>query len=93
MADTAVTFDAFWRLYPRRVARKAALRAWQRLSQADQAAALAALPAHAADWQRRCRSAEFIPHAATWLTNARWEDELDAPDAPLAARVARLVRK
>jgi hypothetical protein len=88
----APDFEAFWRLYPRRVARKAALRVWLRLAEHERAAAVEALPAHVAQWQRQARAAEFIPHAATWLNQARWEDELPAPPAPLAARVAQLVR-
>jgi hypothetical protein len=41
-----VSFDQFWSIYPRRVAKKAALTAWNRLSDVQQRLALYALPNH-----------------------------------------------
>lgn len=69
-----VSFAEFWALYPRRVAKRDAQRIWQRLSPADQRAAVAALPAHVRAWKDTER--RFIPHPSTWLHQARWEDEL-----------------
>lgn len=65
-------------MYPKRVAKHAAKKAWSRLSEADQLAAVNALPLHCLEWQRR-GDLTFTPHAATWLNGRRWEDELDAP--------------
>jgi len=36
-----------------------------------------ALPQHIKYWQLKDTSNEFIPHASTWLNQARFEDELD----------------
>ncbi|MBN9475392.1 MAG: hypothetical protein J0H72_15150 [Burkholderiales bacterium] len=70
-------FAAFWTGYPRRVAKKAAARAWAKLSARDRQAALDALPRHVEVWKLRCGDdREYVPHAATWLNGARWEDEL-----------------
>ena len=69
-----MTFDDFWVVYPRRVAKLAAQKAWKKLTPADQMAALEALPVHVALWSER--SLEHVPHAATWLNGRRWEDEL-----------------
>lgn len=69
------SFDEFWQGYPKKVARHAARKAWDRLSPFDQQDALGALAAHTASWQDRDK--QFIPHAATWLRGRRWEDELD----------------
>lgn len=83
-------FAAFWALYPRRVARMAALKAWRRLAPRDQAAALGAMPAHVEYWRQAERDHERIPHAATWLNGRRWEDELPGFGADADARIARL---
>lgn len=72
--DVPVDFDAFWRLYPRRVARKAALREWERLSVADQSLALAAIAVWAPIFSRR--EWDKIPHGSTWIHGERWLDEL-----------------
>ena len=70
-------FQMFWQLYPRKMAKKVAQNAFLRLSKPDQEAALEALPAHVNYWQVKEVETEFIPYAATWLNQARWEDELD----------------
>lgn len=68
-------FQKFWKAYPRKTARAKALTAFRRL-RLDAAlveAILAALEAHKGteQWLRG-----VIPHAATWLNQRRWEDEL-----------------
>lgn len=70
-------FDEFWKLYPRKVSKRVAQAAFQRMPKQDQEAALEALPTHIRYWQLKETATEFIPHASTWLNQARWEDELD----------------
>jgi len=70
------TFDDFWSAWPRREAKKAALRAWNKLSTAKQITAFQALPDHIAQWRKEGRARCHIPHPATWLNGERWEDEL-----------------
>lgn len=67
-----MSFDTFWQAYPRRVARKEALRAWiQVQGERHLQAILAAL-----EWQRKEWSdVRFTPHPATWLRGERWTDE------------------
>ncbi len=84
------TFAEFWRRYPRKVAKAAALKAWCRIapSATDATTILAALDqqVRSTDWQRD--EGRFVPYPATWLNGRRWEDEA-APspdvDAGLAA--------
>ena len=76
----ALDFELFWRHYPRKIAKRTAARAWMRLTDAEKAAALEALPRHCRIWARRGEM-QFVPHAATWLNQARWEDELEEFDA------------
>jgi hypothetical protein len=85
-------FVDFWAAYPRRVARLAAQRAWDRLSVTDRAAAMAAVPAHAEYWRAAGREAERIPHPASWLNGRRWEDELPGVQGNAADREARARR-
>ena len=80
-AQAPAGFDDFWRMYPRKTAKRVAAREWARLSPADRTAALAALPAHVQYWQARGTEAEYIPHPRTWLHQARWEDELPGTTA------------
>ena len=68
------TFDDFWLLYPRRVAKKDAKKAWARISGADQVKALTAMVQWRRIWANK--ELEYLPHPASWLNGERWEDEL-----------------
>jgi len=70
-------FNEFWKLYPRKVSKKMAEKAWNRLSKLKQADALEALPNHIQYWKLKNTETEYIPHATTWINQGRWEDELD----------------
>lgn len=89
-APGSVAFDRFWALYPRKVGKSAAEKAWAKIKvTADlfdlMAKALAAWTV-STDWTKD--GGQFIPHAATWLNGKRWEDELPQPAgaAPFASR-------
>ena len=80
-------FAGFWKFYPRHENKQAAIRAWDKLRPGDElidrmAAALVVLKA-TPDWTRGIG----IPHASTWLNNARWEDaeQPQAAEAGVAA--------
>ena len=67
-------FAGFWQYYPRSENKQGAIRAWDKLRPSDElidrmAAALVTLKA-TPEWQRGIG----IPHASTWLNNARWTD-------------------
>lgn len=81
--ETSATFDDFWLLYPRRVARRDAMKAWAQMTPAEQMAAVVAM----VDWRRvwASKDTEFLPYPATWLRGARWEDELPETDGPSSA--------
>ena len=69
-------FDEFWMLYPRKVAKASARKAWQKLTEEQQLLAAKAIDEHCQYWKSKETGLEFIPHAATWLNQERWEDEL-----------------
>lgn len=71
-------FEDFWKLYPRKVARKDAEKAWNKLTAEQKFVALHSLPIHVRYWESAGRSKETIPHCATWLNGERWTDELEA---------------
>lgn len=69
-------FDEFWKLYPRKVAKDKAREKWAAVKPelVDTILAAVALQSKSRDWLKN--DGQFIPHAATWLHNCRWEDEL-----------------
>ena len=87
--DEEPSFGAFWLLYPRRVARLAAERAWKKLSCTEQVEALTALVPWRKYWIRRGEM-EFTPYPASWLNGHRWEDELPDQWASTAASSSHL---
>jgi hypothetical protein len=69
-------FDEFWSLYPRKIAKATARKAWAKLSAEQQLMAAKAIDTHCQYWSAKETELEFIPHCATWLNQERWEDEL-----------------
>lgn len=91
-APSVVEFDRFWRLYPRKVGKAKAEKAWVKLKVdaslfARIGTALAAW-CNSHDWTKD--GGQFIPHAATWLNGKRWEDELPAAGAQRQPRHTNL---
>jgi hypothetical protein len=69
-------FDEFWSLYPRKIAKATARKAWAKLSAEQQLMAAKAIDTHCQYWRTKETELEFIPHPSTWLNSERWEDEL-----------------
>jgi hypothetical protein len=67
-----MSFDQFWALFPRKVAKLAAQKAWEK-NGCDTIAdkILASLRKQVQHWT----DPKFIPHPATWLNAGRWDDE------------------
>jgi len=70
--ETPGEFDNFWKAFPRKTAKGAARKAWEKLTADDQLAAIAGAQRFAADPNR---DETFTPHPATWLNGERWLDE------------------
>lgn len=64
-------FDRFWELYPRKVGKIAARKAWEKITNPDDV--IEGVNRLLADPNRP--SLEFLPHPSTWLNEGRWEDE------------------
>lgn len=70
-------FDEFWNVYPKRVGRAAAEKAFAKVNP-DQdllAQIVAAVAAQSGSDQWRRDGGQFIPNPATWLNQARWLDQ------------------
>ncbi len=87
-------FEGFWRMYPLKKSKQAAIRAWDSLHPDDR---LLAAMGHALqrqlaspEWQRKIREegGQGIPYPATWINGRRWEDE-DQPDRAALPAPAR----
>ncbi len=88
--NSVATFDDFWTLYPKRIARKEAERQWNRLSEANKVEALTALLGWRKVWLAR-GELQYTPNAGTWLHQERWTDELPADALPRSAAHAPAV--
>lgn len=74
---TDAAFDRFWAEYPNHDAKREAQKAWRQIAPD---AELVERFMRALAWQKVSprwtkNNGEFVPHAATWLRGARWEDE------------------
>lgn len=71
-----MSFDELWGMYPRKVAKRVAQKSFERLTQAEQALAIAVMPNHIAYWKANDTELVYIPHLASWLNAYRFEDEI-----------------
>jgi len=84
-------FDAFWLAYPRKVGKAQARKAWDKLNPSDDVVRLIAeniaLRLKYGEWMDDNKV--FIPHASTYLNNARWEDEVDEAETITPSKLAK----
>lgn len=67
-------FDTFWKAYPHKVGKGAALKAWEKAKPNLE------LCLKAISWQKNSQQwvkdgGQFIPHPSTWINQKRWLDE------------------
>lgn len=65
-----VLFDQFWILYPRKTSKQAASKAFAKLKDEDQQKAISNIGRLYSE-----TPVQFVPHAATYINQARWEDQ------------------
>lgn len=77
-----MTFDDFWRSYPRRVAKLAARTAWDKAVRMATPDEIIAGARRYAVWLADGDGWKPLPaHPSTWLNQGRWMDELDSKPA------------
>jgi hypothetical protein len=92
-SDEPEGFAEFWKSYPRKTAKAAAMRAYAKLEPDEALRALlsAAIRRQAAGEQWRRDGGQFIPHPASWLNGRRWEDqEPEVPKPVVGIEVERI---
>lgn len=68
-------FDAFWDVYPKKVGKGAAQKAFEKVK-VPVADLISAVERQKNSEQWRKEGGKYIPNPATWLNQGRWEDEL-----------------
>lgn len=87
-ASTGVddAFDAFWSIYPNKVSKPHALKAWRTAARKATAEVIVeGLKPWIARWEAEGTERKFIPHASTWLNGERWTN------APAQVNVSALL--
>lgn len=84
--DAEYGFAQFWKLYPRKVDKAKAEKAWNKLDMTSglftEICTALAKQATSLDWLKS--GGQYIPHATTWLNGRRWEDEaMTSASSPL----------
>lgn len=72
-------FNSFWRSYPKKVSKEAAIKAWNKIKPDEQ---LYQIIIDAVEKQKKTQqwqNKQYIPNPATWLNGKKWEDEIDEP--------------
>ena len=71
-------FDRFWAIYPRRIGKGEARKAWATATKTTTPdIILAGVERYAPT--RTGQDPQYTPHPATWLNQQRWEDEPETP--------------
>jgi hypothetical protein len=76
-------FETFWQLYPKRVGKPKAYASFQKQNpKIEDLKKALAWQMKSEQWQKD--GGQFIPHAATWINQRRWEDEPDVKLSQIA---------
>lgn len=71
-------FDAFWKVYPKKVGKQDAMKAWKKIAPDEELTDTIIRAVETAKQKdSRFREERFIPHPATWLNAGSWENEYD----------------
>jgi hypothetical protein len=68
-------FEQFWNIFPRKIGKANAIKAWQKLNPPlDVVLEAVEKQKNSEQWSKD--NGQFIPHPTTWLNGKRWEDEV-----------------
>ncbi|MGH9680886.1 MAG: hypothetical protein ACRD4Y_13130, partial [Candidatus Acidiferrales bacterium] len=73
-----VGFEEFWNVYPRKLNKRRAARAWKKIESSEARIVLASVE----DWKKTDQwsrdGGRYIPYPATFLNDRRWDDQFAA---------------
>ena len=76
MSGYSKDFLAFWEVYPKKIAKGDAFKAWKKAKAKPELEALLSIVNRQAQWEQwRKDGGQYIPNGATWLNGKRWDDE------------------
>ncbi len=71
-------FENFWKIYPRKVGKLAALKSWEKISPnlelQNKMKETVELQKKTDQWKKE--NGQYIPHPSTWLNQGRWDDDV-----------------
>jgi hypothetical protein len=76
----SMSFNSFWKSYPRKCAKPAAVRAWKKIKTTEIEAIMRAVVSQSINGILHNANPKYIPHPATWLNQRRWEDGVQEDD-------------
>ena len=68
-------FESFWKAYPKKVAKEKALKSWEKI--VFKGGLFELIMSQLEKYKKQWIDPQFIPYPATWLNQARWEDEIE----------------
>lgn len=71
-------FETFWNIYPRKVAKRDALKAWKGVMSGKDAPTVAQVLAGVERYKAQKLDPKFVAYPASWLRAGRWSDEVNA---------------
>lgn len=82
-ATPSKDFDAFWAVYPKKVAKQAAIKVWNRITKTvDAEQIIGGAISYAEHVAAERIERQFIKSPDGWLTAGRWEDDLMTQSKP-----------
>ena len=72
-------FDEFWKMYPKRIGKQAALKAWKKMKPPVEKC-MSTLQRQIDSTQWKKDGGRFIPNPSTWINQGRWDDEIEQRD-------------
>lgn len=73
--STETAFDEFWAVYPKKVGKKDAFKAFQKVPVSERPLLIPAVERQKQSRQWQKDGGQFIPNPSTWLNQGRWLDE------------------
>ncbi len=70
-------FEAFWKEYPRKIAKAEAYRVWKKANLPALDVVLLAISKQKGCKQWKQDGGKYIPHPSTWINQGRWDDEVE----------------